>query len=156
MTNHLALLLDRAGLAEMSCIAGVGGGVLGLVNAARSGRPILALDGCVLACANACLNQAGVKPSTHVILNELGVKKRMHADFDRDQAREIYTERIIPAAQALNERSALHALVPAARRATDSPPADGGPPATPRHESERQNAPTRRNDVDLECSSAPR
>ena len=27
MANHLALRLDRAGAAEMSCIAGVGGGV---------------------------------------------------------------------------------------------------------------------------------
>ncbi|MCB1967386.1 hypothetical protein CDO44_03055 [Pigmentiphaga sp. NML080357] len=45
MTNHLALQLDRLGLAEMSCIAGVGGGVPALVKTATSGRPILALDG---------------------------------------------------------------------------------------------------------------
>ena len=36
MANHLALRLDRAGVAEMSCIAGVGGGVAGLVRTARS------------------------------------------------------------------------------------------------------------------------
>ena len=48
MANHLALRLDRAGAAEMSCIAGVGGGVTGLVRTAQAGRRILALDGCVL------------------------------------------------------------------------------------------------------------
>ncbi len=42
MANQMALWLDRAGAAEMSCIAGVGGGVTGLVRTAQSGRPILA------------------------------------------------------------------------------------------------------------------
>lgn len=106
MANHLALRLDRDGLADMSCIAGVGGGVLGLVSIARSGRPILALDGCILACANACLYQAGVEPTTHILLNELGVPKRAHADFDVDAARRIYVEQIVPAAQSLNEPKA--------------------------------------------------
>ena len=55
MANALAVRLDRDGTAEMSCIAGVGGAVIGLVKTAQSGRPILALDGCVLACAAACL-----------------------------------------------------------------------------------------------------
>jgi uncharacterized metal-binding protein len=62
MANYLALQLDRAGLAEMSCIAGVGGGVEGLVRTARGGRRIVALDGCVLHCARACLERAGVEP----------------------------------------------------------------------------------------------
>jgi uncharacterized metal-binding protein len=50
LANHLALRLDRDGTAEMSCIAGVGGQVPSLVrtaqHAARTGRPIFALDGC--------------------------------------------------------------------------------------------------------------
>ncbi|HWA38109.1 MAG TPA: putative zinc-binding protein, partial [Burkholderiales bacterium] len=55
MANHIALRLDRLGLAEMSCIAGVGGDVKPLVRKALSGRPVLAIDGCALACAKACL-----------------------------------------------------------------------------------------------------
>lgn len=62
MANHLALALDRSGAAEMSCIAGVGGGVAPLVKLARSGRPVLAIDGCPLACARQCLAQQGVVP----------------------------------------------------------------------------------------------
>lgn len=34
---------DRSGVAEMSCIAGVGGDVASLLKTARSGRPIVAL-----------------------------------------------------------------------------------------------------------------
>lgn len=94
LANHLAVRLDRAGLAEMSCIAGVGGGVPKLVRKAReaaeAGRPILALDGCVLACTRACLAAQGLEPSVHVRLHELGVRKHYHADFDAEQAERIF------------------------------------------------------------------
>ena len=101
MANHLALQLDRAGAAEMSCIAGVGGGVTGLVRTAQGGRRILALDGCVLKCAAACLANAGVMADAHLVLSEYGVKKRKHADFDPVEAQRVYQAQALPAAQAL-------------------------------------------------------
>ncbi len=70
----------------MSCIAGVGGGVPGLVKLAQSGRPILALDGCVMHCVKACLAQAEVEAECHLTLSAFGVKKHKHADFDAAQA----------------------------------------------------------------------
>jgi len=105
MANHLAIRLDRDALAEMSCIAGVGGGVTGLVKTARSGRPIVALDGCVLACAKACLAREGLTPDRHVILADHGVKKRKHADFDAQQAGKLYEEQVVPAARQLGGES---------------------------------------------------
>jgi uncharacterized metal-binding protein len=101
MANQIAIRLDRDGAAEMSCIAGVGGGVTGLVKTAQSGRPILALDGCVLACVAACLANAGVRADTHLVLADYGVKKRKHADVDQEQAAEVYVRAVLPAAQAL-------------------------------------------------------
>ncbi|GAB3000559.1 hypothetical protein GCM10010960_00360 [Arenimonas maotaiensis] len=107
MANQMALWLDRQGKAEMSCIAGVGGGVTGLVNTARSHRPIIALDGCILACASACLSQVGVTPDRHIVLSEFEVKKRKHVDFDPAQAHAIYDHHIVPIAERLTD-SALH------------------------------------------------
>ena len=101
MTNHLALTLDREGIAEMSCIAGVGGGVPALVRTAQAGRRILALDGCVLQCVSACLAHAGVVADTHLLLSDYGVKKRQHADFDLAQAQHVYATEVLPAARAL-------------------------------------------------------
>lgn len=101
MANHFAVRLDRDGLAEMSCIAGVGGGVAGLVKTARGGRPILALDGCVLQCVSACLANAGVAADTLLVLSDHGVRKRRHADFDVDQAGEVYVRAVLPAVRAL-------------------------------------------------------
>lgn len=80
LANEMAVRLDRLGKAEMSCISGVGGGVPALLKVARSGRPILALDGCALACVKACLAQADVAPDTHLVLNRQGAKKKFHAD----------------------------------------------------------------------------
>jgi uncharacterized metal-binding protein len=94
LANYLAVRLDREGIAEMSCIAGVGGGVRSLVRKAReaadSGRPIVAIDGCILACTKSCLTERGVRDVEHVQLAEAGVRKLYHRDFDPVQADGMY------------------------------------------------------------------
>jgi uncharacterized metal-binding protein len=86
MANHIAVKLDRLKVAEMSCIAGVGGDVKPLVRTAKSGRPIIALDGCPLQCAAQILKRHGLKADKHYDLSKMGVKKRQHEDFDPQEA----------------------------------------------------------------------
>ncbi len=86
LANTLAVRLDRTGLAEMSCIAGVGGGVQALVSKAKSGRPILAIDGCPLHCVSACLAQHGIGADVHVTLSSYGLRKRYGQSCDEEQA----------------------------------------------------------------------
>ncbi len=85
LANDCALELDRAGRAQMSCISGVGGGVPSLQKLAQSGRPILALDGCALACVKACLAQASITATVHLILNQEGARKRFHVDAQPEE-----------------------------------------------------------------------
>lgn len=123
MANALAIRLDRDGAAEMSCIAGVGGGVAGLVGTAQSGRPILALDGCVLKCVAACLSRAGVSADIHLLLSDHGVRKRRCVDFDPEQAAGVYVRAVLPAALALKghgHEPATAAETAAERLATDA------------------------------------
>ena len=94
LANHVAVRLDRSGVAEMSCIAGVGGDVPSLVKTARSGRPIVALDGCALVCVHSTLARHGITPMRHYQLQQYGVRKRQHEDFDPAQAREVL-ERVV-------------------------------------------------------------
>lgn len=89
MTNWLAIQLDRRGVAEMSCIAGVGGDVPSLVRKATSGRPIVAIDGCVLQCVRNSLARHGVTPTVHHLLSDDGVRKRLGEDFDEAQAEKV-------------------------------------------------------------------
>jgi uncharacterized metal-binding protein len=48
LANALALRMDRAAVVEMSCIPGLGGDMPALVRVAKSGRPLIVLDGCPL------------------------------------------------------------------------------------------------------------
>ena len=89
MDNYMAIKLDRAGLAKMSCIAGVGGDVKKLVHTAKKAKEIIAIDGCPLACVKACLGKHGLAPTVYYQLSDMGVRKNDHEDFDTIQANEL-------------------------------------------------------------------
>lgn len=91
LANRLALELDREQVAEMSCIAGVGGGVPSLVKKAQSGRKIIALDGCALRCVQNCLTRAELAPDQHYLLTDYGLKKTFHADYSEADAERLKT-----------------------------------------------------------------
>ncbi|WP_413044275.1 putative zinc-binding protein [Pseudomonas sp. YJ42] len=92
LANTLAVRLDRAGLAEMSCIAGVGGRVSSLVNKANSGRPILAIDGCPLHCVQACLALHEVTADVHITLSSYGLRKRYREDCSEAEADALFVD----------------------------------------------------------------
>ncbi len=101
LANTLAVKLDRQHLAEMSCIAGVGGDVPPLVRAAQRGRKILALDGCPLHCVKNCLARHQLSPSLHLELADHGVKKRHHTDASEDEVERVWAEAVLPALRRL-------------------------------------------------------
>ncbi|MGI5310031.1 putative zinc-binding protein [Rheinheimera sp. WS51] len=86
LANDLAVVLDREGSAQMSCIAGVGGKVKQLVKVAKSGRPILAVDGCALNCVKQTLATVDVVPTWHLELTSLGYIKREHESCNLNDA----------------------------------------------------------------------
>jgi len=94
LANYVAVQLDRKKIAEMSCIAGVGGDVKPLVQKAKLAECIIVLDGCPLKCAQQCLAKHGLKPNLHLVLTEMGVKKLQHEDYDKNQAEEILDQTI--------------------------------------------------------------
>lgn len=92
MANYLAIQMDRKGIAEMSCIAGVGGNVKKLVKTAQSGRKIIVIDGCPLACSRACLSNHNISPDVHLVMTQFGVSKKQHVDFDKNEANRVLQE----------------------------------------------------------------
>ncbi len=83
LANKLAVELDRSGQAEMSCIAGVGADVPAIVKTAKSGRPVIALDGCPICCTTRCLARHGVEARAHHVFSDYGLKKE-RGDFDEE------------------------------------------------------------------------
>lgn len=78
----IAIKTDREKLAEMSCIAGVGGDVKPLVRTAKSGRVIIAIDGCPLSCCKSSLDRHEVQPKHHFVLSDFDVPKINGKDPD--------------------------------------------------------------------------
>jgi uncharacterized metal-binding protein len=135
MANHIAVKLDRLEIAEMSCIAGVGGDVKPLVRTAKSGRPIVALDGCPLHCAAHILKRHGITPDQHYDLSRMGVKRQYHKDFDPQEASQML-QRIrddIKPAAAVETNSDDKSSSTASSPSDSSPIAPGGPcePSSP-------------------------
>ncbi|MFT6987219.1 MAG: putative metal-binding protein [Psychromonas sp.] len=89
LANQVAIELDREQVAEMSCIAGVGGGVKSLVKKAKSGRKIISLDGCPLHCVENCLSRYNIESTHHYTLTNYGIKKKYHMDFSPSDVTDI-------------------------------------------------------------------
>lgn len=75
LADLIARRLMREGLAEMSCLSGIGGRVKSLVDKAENAVRILVIDGCPLHCARHTLELAGFKTFEHLELHTLGFQK---------------------------------------------------------------------------------
>lgn len=80
MAHNISVNIDGDGLAEMSCISGVVGKVEPIMALAKSGRPIIAIDGCELGCTKACLDASDLDSHYYFKLSELGFEKRSKWD----------------------------------------------------------------------------
>jgi uncharacterized metal-binding protein len=75
IADRIARQLTREGVAQMSCLAGIGGRVKSLLLKAENAERILAVDGCPLNCARHTLELAGFKKFDHLELHKLGIRK---------------------------------------------------------------------------------
>ena len=75
LADRIARELTRTGLAEMSCLAGIGGRVKSIMGKGEKAERILIIDGCPLNCARHTLELAGLKRFDHLGLHEIGLRK---------------------------------------------------------------------------------
>lgn len=74
LADRAVRVLRKDGIAQGSCIAGIGAGLSGYVQSAKGADMTIAIDGCPVACVKKNLEKIGVKPVA-VNLAELGYKK---------------------------------------------------------------------------------
>ena len=67
--------LTEDGDGKMSCLAGVGGRVTLIMDATKSAKAILVIDGCLQHCARRTLRQAGFTTFEHLALHDMGMEK---------------------------------------------------------------------------------
>jgi len=75
IADRAGRLLNAEDKAWMSCLAGIGGRVSGLMANAAAAPALLAIDGCPLDCAKKTLELAGFANVKHVRVTDLGFKK---------------------------------------------------------------------------------
>jgi len=75
LADRVARALTREDVAEMSCLAGIGGRVKSLLSKGQKAQRILVIDGCPLNCARHTLELAGLKAFEHLALNDIGLRK---------------------------------------------------------------------------------
>ena len=75
LADRVARQLNQIGVAEMSCLAGIGGRVRSLMTKGQKAQRILVIDGCPLNCARHTLELAGLKHYEHLALNDIGLRK---------------------------------------------------------------------------------
>ncbi|MDI1248051.1 MAG: putative zinc-binding protein [Lacunisphaera sp.] len=75
LADRAARRLNAEDKAWMSCLAGIGGRVSGLMANAAAAPALLAIDGCPQDCAKKTLELAGFTHVKHVRVTDLGFKK---------------------------------------------------------------------------------
>jgi uncharacterized metal-binding protein len=75
IADQAARKLTQEGIGKMFCLAGIGGRIDGIMKTAQGASAILAIDGCPLNCAKACLEKAGFTQFKHLQLADLGLEK---------------------------------------------------------------------------------
>jgi uncharacterized metal-binding protein len=75
IADHAARKLTVDGVGKMSCLAGIGGRVKGIMEIAKSATTILVIDGCPLHCGRNTMENAGFTKFEHVCLADLGMEK---------------------------------------------------------------------------------
>jgi len=75
LADRTARRLQELGLAQMSCLVGVGGRVKSILATVQSAPAVMVIDGCPLECGANSLRQAGITSFMQFKLHEVGVRK---------------------------------------------------------------------------------
>ena len=75
VADRAARQLTREGVGKMYCLAGIGGGISGILEQTGLASAILAIDGCPTGCASASLKNAGFNNFTTMQLADMGLNK---------------------------------------------------------------------------------
>jgi uncharacterized metal-binding protein len=75
LANDAARKLGREGVGKMACLSAVSSGVSMAIAGAKEAKDLLVIDGCPVQCARKTLEKAGLKPTIHLLVTDLGLRK---------------------------------------------------------------------------------
>lgn len=75
ISNQAAIALTKEGKGRFFCLAGIGGHISGITESTKTGKRIVAIDGCPVQCARKTLEHAGFGLDVYVVVTEMGIEK---------------------------------------------------------------------------------
>lgn len=75
ISDLTARKLTKEGAGKMYCLAGIGGGVPGILKTTQEAERILAIDGCPVDCVKLNLENMGFREFEHIRVTDLGLEK---------------------------------------------------------------------------------
>ena len=74
IANNVMIELDKKGVGNAYCLAGIGAALSGFVESAKAARTIV-IDGCTVGCGKKAFEKYGIEASRYFIVTELGIEK---------------------------------------------------------------------------------
>lgn len=75
IANSAALEATIEGKAKMYCLAGLGGHVPGIIEAARQAKKVIVIDGCPVLCAKKTVEHAGLVVDELIVVTDEDIEK---------------------------------------------------------------------------------
>ncbi len=89
LSNKIAIELEKEGIGNLMCTAGIGARAPGLMKSAEASDRIIAINGCPVNCASKTMELAGFKVDREIVISELGVKKTKDRDLKEEEVAEV-------------------------------------------------------------------
>lgn len=74
ISNRVMIELDKSGMGNAYCLAGIGAALSGFIESAKAAQTIL-IDGCPVGCGKKAFEKYGIEPTKYVVITELGIEK---------------------------------------------------------------------------------
>lgn len=75
IANNAALEITKEGKAKMYCLAGLGGHIPGIIEAARQAKKIIVIDGCPVLCAKKMVEHVGLNVDELIVITDEDIDK---------------------------------------------------------------------------------
>lgn len=80
--------LDKRGVGNAYCLAGIGGDISGFVETAKI-ADLLVIDGCPVGCTKKVLERHGIQPKSYYVVTEFGLNKSHSFDKIKEETEEV-------------------------------------------------------------------
>lgn len=74
IANNVMIELDKKGVGNAYCLAGIGAALSGFVESAKAAKTVV-IDGCPVGCGKKAFEKYGIEASRYFIVTELGIEK---------------------------------------------------------------------------------